>query len=122
MIFQPFQPIPNPDIVRAAAMDTGIISNITNGAVGLNMITRINSATDKVYYAGSTQNSVAQADGAFTTPRELFVLAYNNNGAAAYFANNNIAGVTLGSSITFAEFQVMAADWKTFQTTLGRQV
>lgn len=52
----------------------------------------------------------------------LFVLAYNNSGAPAFFSNANLAGLTAGSGITFATYQNMAADWQAFNTALGRQV
>lgn len=52
----------------------------------------------------------------------MYVVASNQNGVPALFLDANISSATVGSALTESEMQLMASDWQTFQTALGRQV
>lgn len=40
----------------------------------------------------------------------------------AAMTNANLAAFTMGDGLTVNEYLIMASDWQTFQTALGRQV
>lgn len=98
-----------------------LINTTFTGAVSLalNMVTRLIN-TAKRGYSGAVDFSSATASTSESV-NALYVLANNTIGATA-FSNANLAGATVGSGITNPEFLVMAADWQTFNTSLGRQV
>lgn len=89
-------------------------------SVGYVMGSRFSSAERHIFNAGAdrvhAQPSVAVAI------TEFFLLALNNTGVAASFNNANLAFLTVGSGITFTQYQTMQSDIQTFQTALGRAV
>lgn len=88
-------------------------------SVGMFAVARLDGANKHAYQA----TDVALADASIAVQSlNLFILAYNNNNTPGQFSSSNLAGLTLGSGLTFAEYQVMASDWQTFQTALGRAV
>lgn len=87
------------------------------GTLGWFSTSRLDAATQHLYLTIDTSQAVASTA---VVGLPLFVLARNTNGTAAGFSDSNLAGATAGSGITFAEYQVMAADWATFNAALGR--
>lgn len=80
-----------------------------------------NDSANKHVFSGAVDTSLARASTAIPSV-SLYVLAHNNNGPAAQFTGANLAGMTVGSGITFAQYEAMRDDWQTFNTSLGRQV
>lgn len=81
---------------------------------------RIDAINNHLLHAG-VDNSTASASTVVPN-LALFVMAQNSSGVMASPSNSNLAGLTAGSGLNFAEYVVMAADWQTFNTSLGRQV
>jgi hypothetical protein len=80
----------------------------------------IDNATVRMF-SGALNGSAASV--AVAVPNlPLFISAFNNGGVAAAFSNSNLAGVTCGAGLTFAEYTLMGADWQAFNTVLSRQV
>lgn len=114
---------------RRGGLSTGITAvandattyNVTTGSTGgWFTLSRIDAAGKHVYALGIDNSQVAASTGVDTLA--LFILALDNAGVASGFSTVNLAGATIGSGLTFAEHTLMAADWQTFQTSLGRQV
>jgi len=94
-------------------------SSLTN-SVGFGALSRI-SSTGKSYFlpTGSTTDATSSIN---TVNLTLFLLARNLSGVMNAPSNGNVAGLTVGSGITSAIYQLMKADWQTFNTANGRQV
>lgn len=104
---------------RYSVNDT-VLQNQVITSLAFSVCNRID-AINKHLFNGGVDNSSAQASSAIPSVA-LYVLARNVSGAAANFGNANLAGATAGSGLTFAQYQLMAADWQAFNTALGRQV
>lgn len=93
---------------------------ILPSSLGSCMGAKLDAALRRAYFGGVEYTAVASETS--VPSFSVYVLALNQQGASASFVDSNLAGLTIGSGITFAEYQLMASDWQTFQTALGRQV
>lgn len=104
----------------------GAINTLTNPSTfnaatfAWSVSTRLDAANQHIYHAGADNSFVVASTGVPSFP--LFVLALNSQSIPALFNTANMAGMTAGSGLTFAEYTAMAADWQAFNTSLGRQV
>jgi len=101
-----------------------INDNAGDGYAGLSLAWRMMSrtvSTTKHLFSGGVDNSTARASTSVIN-FPCFVLANDVSGVAGQFSSVNLAGMTGGAGISFAEYTAMAVDWQTFNTSLGRQV
>lgn len=107
-------------VARSVGINETSSASIAASALAWNMGVRLDAAAKHLYAGVVDTSSATVSIGLSTSP--FFVLALNNAGVAQNFSVASIAGITVGSGITFAEYELMRADWQTFNTTLGRQV
>lgn len=105
--------------VNYSVNDTALQVQVVT-ALAFTSASRIDSANKHLYSSGVDNSAVRASTSIPGFP--LFVLARNVSGAPANIGNANLAGLTAGSGIDFATYQLMATDWQAFQTALGRQV
>lgn len=93
-------------------------NSVSSAVLGLSATAR-NDAADQHFYHDGVDTSTAIASTSIPT-MAMLILCQNATGVPSSFTAANISSVTLGSGLTFAEYQLMAADWAAFQTALGR--
>ena len=99
-------------------VNDGSFNAVTLTSLGWLAGARFDAANKHLYQGGiDTSNANASTN---VVSGSCLVLARNS--PAASFSDSNLAVMTVGSGITFSEYQLMASDWQTFQTALGRQV
>lgn len=102
--------------INAAAGGTSVTSAVLRWSVG----SRIDAINNHLFHNGVDTST---ASASTIVPNLLLpVLALNSSGVVGSLSNSNLAGLTAGAGLSFAEYVVMAADWQTFNTALGRQV
>lgn len=90
----------------------------TSAVLGWSVGSKIDAANVHLFHDGVDTSAVAASTSVPTF--SLFVLALNSSGVASAFSTSNLAGLTAGAGLSFAEYQLMAADWSTFNAALGR--
>jgi hypothetical protein len=99
-------------------VNQGTNSTITNSnAIGLHLITRINSTTEKLFKAGSlllssARPSSGQANGSITI----------SGRGGSFWSNREYAFASIGDGLTDGEATNLYTAVQAFQTTLSRQV
>lgn len=110
------------DRLNGSVNEAGQSNFITSGApLGFTMCAKTETGVRRAY-AGGVEFTASVADASNPPTVPIFICCLNNAGVAQSFSDANFAGFTFGSGITFAEYQLMAADWQTFQTALSRAV
>jgi hypothetical protein len=80
-----------------------------------------NSATIVRGQRNNTQYS-ANVNSTGLTSRNIYIGAYNNNGTAGFYADNQCAFATIGDGLTDTDAANLYTIVQKYQTTLGRQV
>jgi hypothetical protein len=107
---------------QRVGLNTILSFNALLTSLGWMVASRLVAATGHLF-SGSSDTSSLTASEKLPASVSINILAnHQGNGTTANFIAANLAGVTAGSGLTFAEYLLMASDWQTFQTSLGRQV
>lgn len=114
------KPPTNPETAIVGGINGANISAVFTGtSLGFLVLARNDAINTHVFSAAADISAVAGSVAVSTA--SLVVLALNA-GAIGGHNSANLAGLTAGAGLTFAEYTDMAADWQTFNTSLGRQV
>lgn len=93
-------------------------ASVSSAVMGWSVGSR-NDAADQHLFHNGVDNSAVSASSSVPN-LSVYVLALDDDGLVSGLTNANLAGLTAGSGLSFAEYQLMAADWAAFQTALGR--